>query len=454
MDAHQSICLSVPGEARAPPLDGARILLPVCDVAPFLWMDDRSRTTVPNIHFPVVSAHSSLRHDGLDARKNHLLGGLLTQDESSPTASRRRSLPSSDCLCGKGARVSPSPIRVSIIGVSGYAGGELARLLEADRRFSLVAAVGERWKGEALGTRVRLHGPSARLAVATMRDAESAAASGEVALLATPADASLELVPALLARGVRVVDLSGAFRLLDPTEYPRWYGFEHSAPELLAEARYGLPELPTTAGNAPAARDARLIANPGCYATAAILALAPLLASGAVDPSSLFIDGKSGVTGAGRKLDERLLFNEVAESVAPYRVARHQHAPEIEQALSRVAGAAARVTFVPHLLPIRRGLMVTAFGRLLPGAGEVDAAMRSAYEGAEEVEVSAVDEVTIASIVHTSRARVGATADRARGTAVAIGALDNLLKGAASQAMQNLCAMVGLAYRAEDSSVA
>ncbi len=340
-------------------------------------------------------------------------------------------------------------IRVSIVGVSGFAGAELARLLEADGRFSLVAAVGDRWKGEALGARVRLVGPSARLAVASMPEALEAAASAEIALLATPADASARLAPAILARGVRVVDLSGAFRLLDPADYPRWYGFDHPAPELLAEARYGLPELPAAAGAAPSARDARLVANPGCYATATILALAPLLAARAVDPLGLFADGKSGVTGAGRKLEDRLLFNEVADNLSPYRVARHQHAPEIEQALARVAGSEVRLTFVPHLVPIRRGLLVTAFGRLLPGAGDLDRTLRLAYEGAEEVEVSAVEDVSIASVVHTARARVGATSDPTRGAAVAVGALDNLLKGAASQAMQNLCAMVGLPYRAQ-----
>jgi N-acetyl-gamma-glutamyl-phosphate reductase len=339
--------------------------------------------------------------------------------------------------------VNAPPTRVSIVGVSGFSGAELALLLDRDPRFSLVAAVGDRWKGEPLGARVRVRGPSAKLAVAPMGEALDAAAMGEVALLATPADASAKLAPALLARGVRVVDLSGAFRLLDPADYPRWYGFEHPAPELLREARYGLPELAAVSGDAPAARDARLIANPGCYATATILALAPLLAARAIDPLGLFADGKSGATGAGRKLEDRLLFNEVAENVSAYRVARHQHAPEIEQALARVAGTAVRVTFVPHLLPIRRGLMVTAFGRLLPGAGNLGATMRAAYEGADEVEVTGVEEVTIASVVHSARARVGATADTARGAAVAIGALDNLLKGAASQAMQNLCAMVG-----------
>src|SRR5262249_25241314 len=190
------------------------------------------------------------------------------------------------------------------------------------------------------------------------------ASEADVAMLATPAEASARLVPELLARGVRVVDLSGAFRLGDAAAYPRHYGFAHPAPQLPDEARYGLPGIPETAGGAPDYRAARLVANPGCYATAAICALAPLVAAHAIETDAIFVDGKSGVTGAGRRVEEKYLFTEVDENVSPYRVGMHQHAPEMEQALSRVARRSVAITFAPHLLPVRRGLLVTAFARL------------------------------------------------------------------------------------------
>lgn len=340
--------------------------------------------------------------------------------------------------------------RVSIVGVSGYSGVELCRLVAAHPALTLAAAIADRWAGAPLGARVRLRGPSASLVVDPMSDVEVAASRGDVALLATPADVSARLAPALLARGVRVVDLSGAFRLRDAADYPRWYGFEHPAPELLAEAAYGLPEVPELA---PSLSGVRLVANPGCYATAAILAVAPLLAARLAAPDAIFLDGKSGVTGAGRKVEERLLFGEVDENVSAYRVGRHQHTPEIEQALSLVAGASARVTFTPHLLPLRRGLIVTAYGKLADGAdpARVRAAFERYYAKRSEVVVVAPDEIAIARVAHETHALVGVHADEERRTFVAVAALDNLLKGAASQALQNVCAMVDAPFAAVDS---
>jgi N-acetyl-gamma-glutamyl-phosphate reductase len=336
--------------------------------------------------------------------------------------------------------------RVSIVGVSGYAGVELCKLVSAHPALTLSAAVADRWAGAPLGERVRLRGPAASVVVAPMKDV-AAAANAEVALLATPADVSARVAPLLLARGVRVVDLSGAFRLRDASAYPRWYGFEHPAPELLAEAAYGLPEVPELA---PSLAGVRLVANPGCYATAAILAVAPLLAARLASPDAIFLDGKSGVTGAGRKVEERLLFNEVDENVGAYRVGRHQHTPEIEQALGIVAGARAQVTFTPHLVPLRRGLVVTAYGRLEGGAdlARVRAAFARYYAKRSEVVVVAPDEVAIARVANETHALVGAHADEERRTFVAVAALDNLLKGAASQALQNVCAMLDVPFAA------
>ena len=348
------------------------------------------------------------------------------------------------------APVSVSPVPVSILGVSGFAGSELARLVSSHPGLSLAGVAADRWQGLPLGECIRLPGRAARLPVATMADGVVLARQSAVALLATPAEVSAKIAPELLAHGVRVVDLSGAFRLADPAAYPVWYGFEHPCPELLVEAFYGLPEVPSVALSREGIERARLVANPGCYATAAILALAPLIAANAIDLGTIFIDGKSGVSGAGRKVDERLLFMEVDENLSPYRVGTHQHTPEIEQALSRVAGAASsvRVTFVPHLLPVRRGLLVTAFARLRATTSpeEVEAIFRRYYNNPDGlVEIAPPEEVSLAQVAYTPFARVGVRAVRDRDTVVVTSALDNLLKGAASQALQNVCAMVGAA---------
>lgn len=331
---------------------------------------------------------------------------------------------------------------VTVVGASGFSGMELCRLIAAHPSFALNAAVADRWKGERLGDRVEIAGPVADLILRPQAELDAAVEGAAIVLLATPAEVSLELAPRLLAAGKRVVDLSGAFRLESVASYERWYGHAHPHADLLAEARYGLPQLPATAGDAPSAREARLVANPGCYATAAILALAPLLAEGLVVPR-VFVDGKSGVTGAGRKVAERYLFTEVGENVSPYRVGDHQHVPEIELALRRAAGEKVDVTFAPHLLPVQRGLITTAFGSLRDGAdvAEVPRALARAYAGSAIVRVTAPEDVTIAAVARTARALVGARADHERRTFVSIGALDNLLKGAASQAIENLVAM-------------
>ena len=341
--------------------------------------------------------------------------------------------------------MSASKVPVSILGVSGFAGSELARLVADHASLSLVGVVADRWQGSKLGERVRVPAAAGKLAVAPMSDAVAVARQSEVALLATPAEVSARLAPELLAHGVRVVDLSGAFRLEDPAAYPRWYGFDHPAPELLAEAHYGLPEVASASTRKDGAAAARLIANPGCYATAAILALAPLVEAGAIDPASMYVDGTSGVSGAGRKVEERLLFMEVDENLSAYRVGSHQHTPEIEQALSRAGRVRASVTFVPHLLPVRRGLLVTAFARLSGAVphDQIEAIFRRAYAPADLVEVRAPEDVTLAQVAYTPYARLGVRADAERGSVVVTSALDNLLKGAASQALQNLCAMIG-----------
>ncbi|HTJ81441.1 MAG TPA: N-acetyl-gamma-glutamyl-phosphate reductase [Polyangiaceae bacterium] len=335
-------------------------------------------------------------------------------------------------------------VAVSIIGVSGWSGIELAKLVAGDARFVLTRAVSDKWKGATLGDRIPgLRGPAARLVVEPQSEAKRAAETSDVVMLATPAEVSAEVAPAVLAIGKRVIDLSGAFRLTDPDVFQTYYGFTHPEPALLGEAHYGLPQVPEASGDAPPIERARLVANPGCYATAAILPLAAILRAGLASPRGLFLDGKSGVTGAGRKLAEKYLFSEVAENLSTYRVATHQHTPEIELALSRVARRDVTVTFAPHLVPMRRGLVVTSFGRLEGAAesGAIDACLHAAYDASDVVRVRGADEIDTQSTWGTGLAVLGGREDRRTDAFVAACAIDNLMKGAASQALENLVRM-------------
>ena len=328
--------------------------------------------------------------------------------------------------------------RVGVVGASGYSGVVATRLLAAHPGFALAFATSDRWVDE--GVRART-GAATELTYVSNDAAVALAGDVQAVLLATSAEVSMALAPQFLSRGVRVVDLSGAFRLADAGAYPRWYRFTHERPALLAESHYGLPEL----FGAPAGR--RLIANPGCYATAAILPLAPLLRARLIEPESIAIDGKSGVTGAGRQGKEDYSFVEVDGDVRAYKVHGHQHTPEIAQALCRHAGAAVSVVFTAHLLPIRRGLLCTAYARATSSAtaAQIDECLRAAYADAPFVHVMKPELATLARVVGTNDCAVGVSVDDR--SVVAVGALDNLLKGAAGQAVQNLDLAFGLDER-------
>lgn len=347
-------------------------------------------------------------------------------------------------------------ITVAIVGVSGYSGLELLRLLASSTTFDVTAAYSDRALGSRLadllpaGDAARAKLPEARV-VKPQKDAARAFEEASFVALATPAEVSAELAPMLVAKGARVLDLSGAFRLRDLAAFESFYKFAHPAASLLPSVPYGLPQCPRTSGGST--KHAKLVANPGCYATAAILSLAPLLEAELVEPRGIFIDGKSGVSGAGRKIAEGTMFMEVSENVTAYRVANHQHTPEIELALSRAAGKDVHVTFAPHLLPLARGLVTTSFARLTrpASAADVREIFENAYGGAPGidgttqsapvVEVTTIDRATIHAVARTNVARIGFTVDEKNGAVVVVCALDNLLKGAASQALENLHAM-------------
>jgi N-acetyl-gamma-glutamyl-phosphate reductase len=331
--------------------------------------------------------------------------------------------------------------RIAVIGASGYTGVELTRLLVAHPDVELAVASSDRWVSESVEARTGAPASVRYLALAAALEAAVDPARGcEIVMLATPADASHELVPRLLAHGRRVIDLSGAYRLRDAAFYASHYALSHGHIGLLAEAVYGLPEL-FRARVGPA----RLVANPGCYATAVQLALAPLLALLDAD-SRIIVDAMSGVTGAGRKASEEFSFTEIAGDLRAYRVLRHQHEPEIEQGLAAVAGRSVDITFVPHLLPVARGILATCHAQLAPGISrdDVNAAYDRAYRGEAFVALApGAEQVALHDVVGTNRCRIG-WAVGARGELVAIAAIDNLVKGAAGQALQNLNLMLGL----------
>ncbi|HLT28852.1 MAG TPA: N-acetyl-gamma-glutamyl-phosphate reductase [Myxococcaceae bacterium] len=337
-------------------------------------------------------------------------------------------------------------VPVGIVGASGYSGVEATRILAQHPGVELRLVTSDRWAGERVSDRFGFEGPVGALTYAPQADVVEQVEGLQVVLLATPASVSLALAPKLLERGLRIIDLSGAFRLRDLSQYPAFYGFTHDAPGLLQEAVYGLPEF-----NAEAIRGARLVANPGCYATAAALALAPLLRGALLAPGALIVNAASGTTGAGRSAAETLSFSEVDEDFRAYRTLRHQHTPEIVQTLGDVAGQAPALTFTPHLLPLKRGILITAYAQLREGAeeAELSRAFEAAYAQAPFTRLlsGGADAVGLKAVVGTNRCHLGVSVagedalDPRR--IVVTGAIDNLTKGAAGQAIQNLNLMCG-----------
>jgi N-acetyl-gamma-glutamyl-phosphate reductase len=332
--------------------------------------------------------------------------------------------------------------RVGIVGVSGYSGIETARIVAGHPHLTLAAAVSDKWAAATVGDHLPVGGAAADVRIVKQADAAATFAGLDLVFLCTPAEVSIALAPVALAAGCRVVDLSGGFRLAAGL-YPRWYGFEHAEPELLAAACYSMPEC----GASGALREARLVSNPGCFATAATLGALALLRGGVVEPAGLIIDAASGTTGAGRKGTEDFSFSEVDGDFRAYRVLKHQHTPEIERALGLAGQGAGPVTFTSHLLPTRRGILATVYGRLRAGKTGADAAaaVTTFVAGKPFVRATRPDAVRLQAVVGTNRVLMGADADPERGVAIALVAIDNLVKGAAGQAVQNANLMLGFA---------
>ena len=327
-------------------------------------------------------------------------------------------------------------VKAGIAGASGYTGVELLRLLSAHPDFEVAVVTAHSRAGQAVGA----HSPSLAAAypglVYDEHDADLLDGL-DLVFCALPHGESQRFVPSLLGRVGLVVDLAADFRLRDAALYPRWYGEAHGAPELLAQAAYGLPELfrPDLAG-------ATLVAAAGCYPTTARLALAPLVRAGLVEAAGIVVDAASGVSGAGRALKESLHFGTVDEDFTAYGLLTHRHTPEMEQILG------AEVLFTPHLVPMVRGILATCYarpaaGRPVPTSDDVMAALHVAYDH-EPFVVVTDDPPSTKATAGSNTAHVTARVDPRTGWVVALCALDNLVKGASGQAIQCANAVLGL----------
>lgn len=324
--------------------------------------------------------------------------------------------------------------RIAVIGATGFAGQELVRLLARHPHANLTLATGS----QATSTPRRL--PAlARVwdGEVTPLDLTKVAKDADFAFLALPESASAEVAPALLRSGMRIVDLSGAFRLRDANARMRWYPATPAMPEGVA---YGLTEF-----EQPAIKEAELVANPGCYPTAALLALLPLSMAGLIAPQSdVVIDAKSGISGAGKAPTDRTHFSENHGSVAAYGAFSHRHTPEMEQTLGR------GVTFVPHLVPLDRGILASSYVRLVPGTttANVAATFDKAYATAPFVRLTGNDLPEIKHVAWSNFCDIGWKVDEVNGRALIVSVIDNLLKGAAGSAIQNFNVMCGLDEKA------
>ncbi|MEW5921321.1 MAG: N-acetyl-gamma-glutamyl-phosphate reductase [Bacillota bacterium] len=331
-------------------------------------------------------------------------------------------------------------MRVGIVGVTGYTGSELLRIIHTHGRVELTYVTSHSFTGKKLA---EVHPQYSGLVNLTCRPFSVAEAVEKTDLVfcALPHGEAMEVVPLLSDAGVRVVDLSADFRLLDEMLYREWYQKEHSSPAYLARAVYGLPEL-----YREEIKQACLVANPGCYPTSVILALAPLASKRLVRWETLVVDAKSGTSGAGRNPSQLLHFPECAENFRAYRVAAHQHTPEMEQELGRLAGENISITFVPHLVPMIRGILSTLYLKLTVDLEEDElwTLYKDFYNGERFVRLLPPPLLVETKYVYGSNyCALSLKKDRRTGRVIILSALDNLVKGAAGQAVQNMNLMLG-----------
>jgi N-acetyl-gamma-glutamyl-phosphate reductase len=337
--------------------------------------------------------------------------------------------------------LTPESKRIGVLGASGYTGAELVRLLARHPRCEIALLTADRRAGQPMSAVFPQFAHMRLPQLASIDGLDWRAAGLDLAFCALPHGTTQKVIADLLSRApqTKVVDLSADFRLT-PDAYARWYGHAHLAPELQREAVYGLTEVYRSE-----VAKARLVANPGCYTTCAQLALIPLLRAGAIDPDEIVVDAKSGMTGAGRAAKEEMLFSEVSEGIHAYGVGHHRHMAELDQEFSKAAGRAVVVTFTPHLVPMNRGILSTIYVRSGDQSPEdLHAVLQNAYASEAFVYVLPFGQMPQTRHVRGSNMTfIGVAGDRIAGRAIVCSALDNLVKGASGQAVQNMNVMLG-----------
>jgi len=333
-------------------------------------------------------------------------------------------------------------IKAGIVGGTGYTGVELLRLLVTHPAVELVVITSRREKGAQVSELFpNLRG---RVNLSFVEPDDAVLKGCDVVFFATPNGTAMKSAPALLKAGVRIIDLAADFRLRRVEDWEQWYGMPHACAELLAEAVYGLPEV-----NREAIRCARLVANPGCYPTAVQLGFLPLLEAGVVDPQSLIADAKSGVSGAGRKAEVGILLCEAGDNFKAYNVPAHRHWPEIRQGLAAVTGRAVDLVFVPHLTPMIRGIHATLYATLTEFDVDLQALFEQRYANEPFVDVlPPKSHPETRSVRGANQCRLAVHRPRNGKIVVVLSVIDNLVKGAAGQAVQNMNLMFGLSENA------
>lgn len=326
-------------------------------------------------------------------------------------------------------------IKVGIIGASGYTGGELIRILANHPEVEVAVITSRTHEGKKL-EEVFNNFNGWKGPVFSGSDSPEAVEGCEVAFLAVPHGVAMKLTPALLAKGQKVIDFGADFRFRDPRVFETWYKHEHCEPELTQKAVYGLPEI-----YRKEIRNAGVVGNPGCYPTSVILGIYPLLKAGVIDPARIIVDSKSGVSGAGRKAELSYHYPELFGNFKAYGVAGHRHTPEIEQELSRIAGREVCISFTPHLLPVARGILSTIHLTLVKKAttAEIEEIFRETYQG--EPFVTLLREPflpELKGVVGTNCCHLGVRVDQRTNQLIVISVIDNMIKGASGQAVQNM----------------
>ncbi|XAR72870.1 N-acetyl-gamma-glutamyl-phosphate reductase [Bertholletia excelsa] len=363
---------------------------------------------------------------GLKARNLYVCGSVASTPQSLQSAKVKGQVPEKS-------------VRIGVLGASGYTGSEIIRLLANHPYFSITLMTADRKAGQSIGS-VFPHLATQHLPdMIAIKDADFS--SVDAVFCCLPHGTTQEIVKAL-PRGLKIVDLSADFRLRNIDEYEKWYGQPHKAQKLQEEAVYGLTEIYRRE-----IQDAHLVANPGCYPTSVQLPLVPLIKANLIETKNIIVDSKSGVSGAGRGAKESNLYTEIAEGIHSYGVTSHRHVPEIEQGLSEAANSEVTISFTPHLMPMSRGMQSTIYVELPSGVSVEDLYqhLRISYENEEFVVLLKEKEVP-----HTRHVRgsnyciMNVFPDRIPGRAIIISVIDNLVKGASGQALQNLNLMMGI----------